>query len=201
MPGSPILPADFDPLAPSPEPFAGPTEPDHAPALQSAFRPPQPMSIIPDDWDVDLPAAGQQPPISRQQPSQTFSEKATPPRVSATSEAPRRAVAPPPGAANDSDTTGALLRGLGLGDKALRDPEKTLEGLGAAVRATVIGLRQILMARASIKDEFRIEQTMIRPSGNNPLKFSLDDDDALATLLGIGAERQHAGGEGHNRGI
>src|SRR4029450_2462585 len=42
------------------------------------------------------------------------------------------------------------------------------------------------MARASIKDEFRIEQTMIRPSGNNPLKFSLDDDDALATLLGIG---------------
>ncbi len=42
------------------------------------------------------------------------------------------------------------------------------------------------MARASIKDEFRIEQTMIRPTGNNPLKFSLDDDDALATLLGIG---------------
>jgi type VI secretion system FHA domain protein len=41
-----------------------------------------------------------------------------------------------------------------------------------------------LMARASIKDEFRIEQTMIRASGNNPLKFSLDDDDALATLMG-----------------
>jgi type VI secretion system FHA domain protein len=43
-----------------------------------------------------------------------------------------------------------------------------------------------LIARASIKDEFRIAQTVIRPSGNNPLKFSLDDDDALATLLGIG---------------
>jgi type VI secretion system protein ImpI/type VI secretion system protein len=27
---------------------------------------------------------------------------------------------------------------------------------------------------------------MIRASGNNPLKFSLDDDDALATLLGTG---------------
>jgi type VI secretion system FHA domain protein len=54
------------------------------------------------------------------------------------------------------------------------------------MRATVTGLRQTLMARASIKDEFRIEQTMIRASGNNPLKFSLDDDDALATLLGTG---------------
>jgi hypothetical protein len=50
----------------------------------------------------------------------------------------------------------------------------------------VSGLRSTLMARASIKDEFRIEQTMIRASGNNPLKFSLDDDDALATLLGTG---------------
>src|SRR5215467_11755843 len=42
------------------------------------------------------------------------------------------------------------------------------------------------MARASIKDEFRIGQTVIRATGNNPLKFSLDDDDALATLLGTG---------------
>ena len=63
---------------------------------------------------------------------------------------------------------------------------KRFERLGAATRATVSGLRQTLMARASIKDEFRIEQTMIRASGNNPLKFSLDDDDALATMLGTG---------------
>ena len=63
---------------------------------------------------------------------------------------------------------------------------KVLERVGAATRATVSGLRQTLMARASIKDEFRIAQTVIRASGNNPLKFSLDDDDALATLLGTG---------------
>ena len=52
---TPILPADFDPLAPHQEPFAG-TQPDHAPALESAFRPPQPVAIIPDDWDVAAPA-------------------------------------------------------------------------------------------------------------------------------------------------
>ena len=32
-PNSPILPADFDPLAPNQEPFSGPTDSDHAPAL------------------------------------------------------------------------------------------------------------------------------------------------------------------------
>ena len=44
----------------------------------------------------------------------------------------------------------------------------------------------MLIARASIKGEFRIEQTMIRARGNNPLKFSADDDDALSAMLGTG---------------
>ena len=77
----------------------------------------------------------------------------------------------------------AFLRGVALSDAKLTDPEKTLERIGAAVRASVTGLRQTLMARASIKDEFRIEQTMIRPSGNNPLKFSANVEDALHNLL------------------
>src|SRR5262249_34133875 len=53
-------------------------------------------------------------------------------------------------------------------------------------RAVVSGLRQAMIARAAVKSEFRIEQTMIRSRGNNPLKFSADDDDALSALLGAG---------------
>jgi len=174
---SPILPADFDPLAPNQEPFAG-TQPDHAPALESAFRPPQPVAIIPDDWDVDSPAAPR-PPTARPTHPPMPQEVAAP--------APPRPEPPPlPPAASDSGLAAAFLRGVGLSEANLVDPEKTLERIGAAMRATVNGLRQTLMARASIKDEFRIEQTMIRATGNNPLKFSLDDDDALATLLGTG---------------
>jgi type VI secretion system protein ImpI/type VI secretion system protein len=174
---SPILPADFDPLAPNQEPFAG-TQPDHAPALESAFRPPQPVAIIPDDWDVDSPAAPR-PPTARPTHPPMPQEVAAP--------APPRPEQPPlPPAASDSGLAAAFLRGVGLSEANLADPEKTLERIGAAMRATVNGLRQTLMARASIKDEFRIEQTMIRATGNNPLKFSLDDDDALATLLGTG---------------
>jgi type VI secretion system protein ImpI/type VI secretion system protein len=43
-----------------------------------------------------------------------------------------------------------------------------------------------MIARAAVKGEFRIEQTMIRARGNNPLKFSIGDDDALAALIGTG---------------
>ena len=177
-PNSLILPADFDPLAPNPEPFAGPTQPDHSPALESAFRPPTPVAIIPDDWDVDLRGASR-PQTAQSPPHPKPQEEGKP--------APSQHEQPPlPQAVSDTRLAAAFLRGVGLGEAALSDPEKTLERIGAALRATVNGLRQTLIARASIKDEFRIAQTVIRPSGNNPLKFSLDDDDALATLLGIG---------------
>ena len=59
-----------------------------------------------------------------------------------------------------------------------------MERLGAAFRAFVSGLRQALIARGAIKGEFRIPRTMIQRSGNNPLKFSADDDDALVALIG-----------------
>ena len=185
---SPILPADFDPLAPNPEPFSGPTDSDHAPALQSAFRPPGPVAIIPDDWDVDLPAAAPRPQSARPQQAERPPEDAAPAPAKSERRPPAPAAPPPPPAEvpDDGAVIAAFLRGVALSDAKLTDPEKTLERIGAAVRASVTGLRQTLMARASIKDEFRIEQTMIRPSGNNPLKFSLDDDDALATLLGLG---------------
>jgi type VI secretion system protein ImpI/type VI secretion system protein len=186
-PSAPILPADFDPLAPNPEPFQGPTESDHVPALQSAFRPPGPVSIIPDDWDVDLPAANARPqPARPAQPERAPEDVPAPPARSERRTPAPAAAAPPAEAPSDAAVVEAFLRGVAMKDATLPDPEKTLERIGAALRASVTGLRQTLMARASIKDEFRIEQTMIRPSGNNPLKFSLDDDDALATLLGIG---------------
>lgn len=174
---SPILPADFDPLAPSQEPFPGPTQPDHASPLESAFRP-RPAAIIPDDWDVDLPGSSQ-PRMSRASGPSESREDATPARP----DQGHRATVP---AGTDAGLAAAFLRGVGLPGITLTDPEKILEQIGAAIRATVSGLRQTLMARASVKDEFRIVQTVIRASGNNPLKFSLDDDDALATLLGTG---------------
>jgi len=98
---------------------------------------------------------------------------------------------PPVDLTTDADAAiAAFLQGAGVtlppGVSLAGGAVGTLHGLGAAFRAMVHGLRRIMIARASIKGEFRIEQTMIRASGNNPLKFATDDEDALAALLNIG---------------
>ncbi len=199
------LPPDFDPLAPDPaeEPFAGPVMADHGPSVEDAFRPPQPTSeLLPDDWDSEesllppaasVPAAA--PPLAAPPPA------AVPPPAMEPAPAPVHAVAPAPPAspspavaaaprdaapAADSGLLAAFLAGAGVPDSRPADPAAAMTALGAAFRALVSGLRQALIARAAIKGEFRIEQTIIRAHGNNPLKFSAGDEDALAALIGVG---------------
>ena len=90
-------------------------------------------------------------------------------------------------ASDDGALLAAFLEGAGMQDAhAARIRRPTMLALGKAFRNLVAGLRAVMIARASIKSEFRIEQTMIQARGNNPLKFSAGDDDALAALLGAG---------------
>jgi type VI secretion system FHA domain protein len=95
-------------------------------------------------------------------------------------------VAAPPAPGGTDALLLAFLAGAGMEGRKPENANETMRALGAAFRATVSGIRQALIARSSIKGEFRIEQTMIRARGNNPLKFSADDDDALGALLGVG---------------
>jgi type VI secretion system FHA domain protein len=107
--------------------------------------------------------------------------RATPPAP----EQPGR-VTPPSASAGLSavDAYAVFLAGAGITAPAPADMAAALHDLGQAFRTVVSGLRQVIITRAAIKGEFRIEQTMIQSSGNNPLKFSADDDDALQALLG-----------------
>ena len=161
------LPADFNPFDddPEPPPFRGPPQPDHSPSIEDAFHPPAAIVPLPDDW-ADVPEAAvvaARPPV-----------------------APPPSPGPLPAPAQADDLMAAFLRGARVAGVRPEDPVRMMEALGELMRATVVGLRQTLIARLSVKSEFRIEQTMIRASGNNPLKFSADDDDALAALLGVG---------------
>ncbi len=210
------LPADFDPLAPDPaeRAFRGPTQSDHSPHLENAFSPPVSKSVLPDDWDrekslpggarirppepapIPVPPVASAPapapaPVPASDPAPEFtrgeavsSGVTAPPRMPPAPIAAGRSKAPPASASDD--LLAAFLRGCGCDDLRPADPAAMMGALGAAFRAVVSGLRQAMIARSAIKGEFRIEQTMIRSRGNNPLKFSADDDDALAALLGVG---------------
>ena len=205
-PPSVSLPADYEPLAPEPpDPFVGSTTSDHSPHLGDAFR--APRVTLPDDWDRDLLAAPFPPPPAPLTPAtpppDVFAASTAPlpvspaagpppvlpmaaPEAAPPVAAPQPAASTAPSAAASADLLAAFLRGAGVEDARPGDPVAAMTALGAALRATVSGLRQALIARALVKSEFRIEQTMIRRSGNNPLKFSADDDDALIALLGAG---------------
>jgi type VI secretion system FHA domain protein len=58
-----------------------------------------------------------------------------------------------------------------------------LHAYGELLRELTSGVRELVAARALMKSEFRIPQTIIQPSGNNPLKFSVDLEQALRALL------------------
>ena len=186
------LPPDFDPLAPDPadREFHGPIQADHSPHIEDAFSPPVARSVLPDDWDRDLGSPVVSPPrTAAPDPGPPATPQPfPPPPVAAAGPAtapPRPAPAAPPQPPSE-DVLAAFLRGSGCTDLHPTDPAAAMEALGAAFRAFVAGLRQAMIARAAVKGEFRIEQTMIRSRGNNPLKFSADDEDAMAALLGAG---------------
>lgn len=97
--------------------------------------------------------------------------------------------------ARDKAALVALMRGAGIEGISGDVPEAFFEDLGRTFRALVVGLRRAMIARARVKSEFRIEQTMIQPFGNNPLKFAVDDDDALSAMLGVGRRTGVSGSE------
>jgi type VI secretion system protein ImpI len=210
-PASINLPPDYDPLTldPAQAPMAGPTIADHSPHLDDALRPPR--VVLPEDWDHDFAAASPTappsgtPPIARPLSAKTVIALQPGPAIPPPAHAPgaalpdRAPAAPPPtshtvaplpdhapAAPPAGDLPAAFLRGAGLERVRFDDPEAAMERLGAAFRAFVSGLRQALIARGAIKGEFRVARTMIQRAGNNPLKFSADDDDALIALVGVG---------------
>ncbi|MBW1245232.1 type VI secretion system-associated FHA domain protein TagH [Pseudomonas tolaasii] len=172
------LPDLFDFLSPTAVP--PPTVADHVPSEQHDFRPPTPIavekpvvsgSVIPDDWDLfaDTPPTPVAPPPAAVIPP--------PPVVE-----PALAVAD---SSLQSDLLQAFLRGAGLDQLRLDtdQAEAQMESIGRSYRLMVEGLIDVLRARASLKGEFRMQQTMIRPAENNPLKFAPNADEALLLLL------------------
>jgi type VI secretion system FHA domain protein len=154
----------------------------YAPSLDSAPPAALPASaaghVIPNDWRTVLPAQpaplhpALPPPLTARAP-----QPSPPPAV-------RRDTASPVAAPRDPQASGNafdLLEALGL-DPARVNPA-IYQQLGLIVRIVVEGMIQVLQSRAEVKNNFRMPMTSIRPVENNPLKFSLNADDALHNLF------------------
>ncbi|MBS7813317.1 type VI secretion system-associated FHA domain protein TagH [Roseococcus pinisoli] len=181
------------PLHPTaaPDPFAAPPAspfPDHGFAEQVPPPLPQPDPFaephLPASRAPEPVAFAEPPPAPAAIPADPFLE-APPPAstVTVAVNAPSPAVAAAPG--GDLHAAAALLfQAAGLPPPPPNlDPAAALSTAGLVLRAAVAGMRALLIARADVKREFRIEQTMLRAAGNNPVKFAADDDAAVQALL------------------
>lgn len=197
------LPDDFstgegsDPfsLDPIPEPDAGPAQRNHAPSTQDSFAPPSPGNVlIPEDWDAEIGDVPASAPPPAPKPADPFSEPepkpAPSPQPAASPEPEFRRPAPKPAAAGASDDAAReairrFLAASGADRVDIPDEElaETMDRVGRAFRVMVEGLREVLMTRAEIKSEFRMNQTMIRSGGNNPLKFSISPEQAMEAMV------------------
>jgi len=186
---APLIPEDEDIFGPGADPFDGmdTSAPDHGASASDFFAAPPSEAgagaLIPDDWDLSEPAPAAATPAPAPIPAPAEPAVAAPiasaPAQSAAPSLPAKAVGPISG-----DAARAFIAAANAGeDMADTDLIAAMERTGAAYRIMVEGLRDVLMTRASIKSEFRLGQTMISPDGNNPIKFSVNSDQAVEAMI------------------
>jgi len=75
----------------------------------------------------------------------------------------------------------AFLRGAGLEPGGV--PPEMAATLGQIFRSVVQGMIDVLHARAEFRNQFHMPLTRVQAVQNNPLKFALNAEDALAAML------------------
>lgn len=183
---APPTPADVDPfaeeddlLAPAPEPAAPPPTTPSPPSAPAA----DPFA---EEDDLPPPAPAPEARIETTQPPEPEPIPQAQPAAPAPAPAATAPAAPVTAATPVSgDAARAFLQAAGVAEDLIGDEElvDVMRNSGAAFRAMVEGLREVLMTRSSIKGEFRMNQTMIQSGGNNALKFSISGEHAVKALL------------------
>jgi type VI secretion system protein len=180
---SPMIPEDIDLFGGrAEEAWRGGSQPDHAPSDQAFFAPPKvSVETIPEDWEqsaLGMPIDAENAQAARRRRSGRAEPEGMP------AEAPALRVGIP-GTAGDTAALTAFFSAAGLSGIALSDTQKVrvMKLAGEALALALKGLAEILAARASTKQEFRIERTAISAKRNNPLKFSGSANEAMRALL------------------
>lgn len=159
-----------EPQRPSRQTPQAPPPPAAKPSTPQTVRRPAPSAAADlrrSAAEARAPAAGQAPvvePRAHQPPS-------APPRAQ-----PSASATEPP-----SFSLEQLLRAAGVPASQMT-PEMAAE-LGEVFRIVVQGVMEVLQSRAEIKSQLRMSMTRMKPTENNPLKFSPNVEAALNTLL------------------
>lgn len=180
MPGG--IPDDWDRSVIERPPPSSPRANEPLPRATEAFSPAvaQPTQIDPDQT-ISGPAPASDGPAAPGEADTDASGAAAPkPRVSATTADAASASTTGNEAGEDSR---ALAAALGLEQLPPAQLERLVPLTAAVMRESVEGLMQALRARQTIKNEFRINATMVEPRENNPFKFSISPEDALENLF------------------
>lgn len=116
----------------------------------------------------------------------------TPPHVPA-AHSPAGPSAAPAVSGGAEGGLAAFAAGAGIAPPTGVAADAGLAELGRSARLLARSLMRLLAARRAVKSEFRISQTVVSARENNPLKFSADEAEMVALLLGLSRPGFQAG--------
>lgn len=166
--------AQVDPAALQTAPVQSVIQPVLQPAVQHEQTPVTPTQ------QFQTPAPQQAPaqPIATAQPNYT---PAAQPLGTENAQHPQMPNNPAP-----APLPPGLAQALGLGDFPEQQLTQLVPEASAIISETVSRLIDLLRARSSIKNELRVQRTMIQATDNNPLKFSASSSEALRIMFSSG---------------
>jgi type VI secretion system protein len=163
--------------------FEIPEDLDDSATTENTFsdQVPDDFRLIPDSPSVAQAPPEPIPPAAPPPPMQAPPPMQEPPPMQA---APVTQT-PPANPAAYGDVLQPILNQLGVSAEQLTPDQKRMlmENVSTMLVRVAKGMREVLAARASLKSEFRIAVTTIKHTENNPLKFSVSDEEALRRLL------------------
>jgi type VI secretion system FHA domain protein len=159
------------------------------------ISPPKPAQEIPSDFNfndllvetddpephlldaIDPPPNQQVEKTERDVPAERTTERSAQDVFKTSRSRPRDAAA---------DLLNIFFKAAGIKDPSIipvEDYPELVQTLGTLLRELIAGLMMILRGRTELKTQIRVPVTILKPTENNPLKFSPGVDEALELLL------------------
>lgn len=145
------------------------------------------VPVTPDDMSSGIVAEHTEPPAMPEQdviPESVMAPKETPPEPEPKPTPPPVQTKAPAATGSSDDVASTLAQLLELGNLDQNQLDALTPEVVSVLQVTISHLLELLRARSSIKNELRLDRTMIQPVENNPLKFALTEKDALRYLFG-----------------